>query len=165
MNVIKPAIISEHFQEYQSPIRTFGKKRHGLHVHRFYHAAFAPKRWNRTKTALVLRYGDCRFLPNANCGKKIFKLGAKRVGQSVSGTKTFFFGLMPYGNNKGADQPAHLHSLISAFVVCSLDRLIPLVSISEISGLYLASVAEQAGLSLNLDANPKDRFTRDEAHF
>ena len=28
---------------------------------------------------------------------------------------------MPYANNKGAGQPAHPHSLISAFVVCCLD--------------------------------------------
>ena len=41
--------------------------------------------------------------------------------------------LMPYANNKGADQPAHLHSLISAFVVRCQDRMIPLVYISEIS--------------------------------
>ena len=56
--------------------------------------------------------------------------------------------VMSYANNKGADQPAHPHGLISAFVVCCLDSIIPLVSISEISSLYLASVAEQAGLSL-----------------
>ena len=31
---------------------------------------------------------------------------------------------MPYANNKGADQPAHLHSLISAFVVRCLDSTI-----------------------------------------
>ena len=43
--------------------------------------------------------------------------------------------VMPYVNNKGADQPAHLHSLISAFVVRCLDSMIPLVSISEISSL------------------------------
>ena len=30
-------------------------------------------------------------------------------------------------NNKGADQPAHLRSLISTFVVCCQDRIIPLV--------------------------------------
>ena len=59
----------------------------------------------------------------------------------------------PYANNKGADQPAHLRSLISAdqpahlrslisaFVVRCLDSIIPLVSISEISSLCLASVA------------------------
>ena len=54
---------------------------------------------------------------------------------------------MPYANNKGADQPAHPHSLISASVVRCLDS-ISLVSILEISSLKLASVAAQAGLSL-----------------
>ena len=39
-------------------------------------------------------------------------------------------------------------SLISAFVVCCLDSMIPLVPISKISNLYLASVAEQTGLGL-----------------
>ena len=42
---------------------------------------------------------------------------------------------MPYANNKGADQPAHLSSLISAFVSHCLDSIIPLVSISNISRL------------------------------
>ena len=70
---------------------------------------------------------------------------------------------MPYANNKGADQPLHPHSLISTFVVRCLDRIIPLVSISEISSLYLASVAAQAGLSLTCSKNPKDRFSCDEA--
>ena len=40
---------------------------------------------------------------------------------------------MPYGNNKGADQPAHPHSLISTFVVCCLDSILPLLAIAEIS--------------------------------
>ena len=40
--------------------------------------------------------------------------------------------LMPYANNKGADQPAHPRSLISAFVVRSLNS-ISLASSSEIS--------------------------------
>ena len=34
---------------------------------------------------------------------------------------------MPYANNKGADQPVHPHSLISAFVVRCLDSRIPLM--------------------------------------
>ena len=41
--------------------------------------------------------------------------------------------LMPYANNKGADQPAHPRSLISAFVVRCQDRMISLVCISETS--------------------------------
>ena len=65
---------------------------------------------------------------------------------------------MPNANNKGADQPAHLRSLISAFVVHCLDSIIPLVSISEISSLYLASVAAQAGLSLPWSQTPKTGF-------
>ena len=40
----------------------------------------------------------------------------------------------------------------------------PLVSISEISSLYIASVAAQAGLSLPLSQTPKDRYSRDGAH-
>ena len=37
--------------------------------------------------------------------------------------------LMPYANNKGAAQPVHPRSLISAFVVRCQDRMIPLVYI------------------------------------
>ena len=55
---------------------------------------------------------------------------------------------MPYANNKGADQPAHPRSLISAFVVRCPDNIIPLVSISEISSIHQASVAAQASLCL-----------------
>ena len=65
---------------------------------------------------------------------------------------------MPYANNKGAYQPAHSRSLISAFVVHCLDSIIPLVSISKISSLYLASVAVQAGLNLLWSQTPKTGF-------
>ena len=43
--------------------------------------------------------------------------------------------LASYANNKGADQPAHPRSLISAFVVRCLDSIISLESIAEISRL------------------------------
>ena len=43
--------------------------------------------------------------------------------------------LMSYANIKGADQPAHPRSLISAFVVRCLDSIISLDSITEISRL------------------------------
>ena len=55
---------------------------------------------------------------------------------------------MSYANNKGADQPAHPRSLISAFVVRCLDSVMSLVSVTKISNLMLDSVAEQAGLTL-----------------
>ena len=63
--------------------------------------------------------------------------------------------VLPYATNKGADEPAHSRSLISAFVIRCLDMIIPLVSISEISSLYLVSEAEQAGLSLTWSQTPK----------
>ena len=43
--------------------------------------------------------------------------------------------LMSYANNKGADQPAHPRSLVSAFAVRCLDSIISLDSIAEISRL------------------------------
>ena len=43
--------------------------------------------------------------------------------------------VMSYANHKGADQPAHPRSLISAFVVRCSDNIISLVSIAEISRL------------------------------
>ena len=66
--------------------------------------------------------------------------------------------LVSYANNKGADQPAHSRSLISAFVVRCLDSIISLDSIAEISRLYLASVAAQVGLCLAWSETPEDTF-------
>ena len=67
--------------------------------------------------------------------------------------------VMPYVNNKGADQPANPRSLISC-----LDSILPLVSISEISSLYLASVAAQAGLRLPWSETPKTGFLMTRLH-
>ena len=66
--------------------------------------------------------------------------------------------VLPYANNKDADQPAHPRSLISAFVVLCLDSMIPLVSIFEISSLHLVSVDAQTGLSRNWSETPKTGF-------
>ena len=67
---------------------------------------------------------------------------------------------MPNVNNKGVDQTVHPHqrNLISTFVIRCLDSKIPLVSISEISSLYLASVAVQASLSLPWSQTTKTDF-------
>ena len=69
--------------------------------------------------------------------------------------------LMSYANNKGADQPAHPRSLISAFVFRCLDSVMSLVSVTKISSLMLASVAEQASLSLTWSETPEDTFSHD----
>ena len=66
--------------------------------------------------------------------------------------------VLPYANNKGADQPANPRSLISTFVIRCLDSIIPLVSISEIPCLYIASVAAQTGLSLPWSQTLKTGF-------
>ena len=68
--------------------------------------------------------------------------------------------VMPYANNKGADQPAHPHTLISTFVVCCLDSIIPLVSISDISSLCGCT----GWFESTLVVDPEDRFSCDEAH-
>ena len=72
--------------------------------------------------------------------------------------------LMSYANNKGADQPPHPRSLISAFVIRCLDSVMSLVSVTKISSLMLASVAEQASLSLTWSETPEDTFSHDKAH-
>ena len=72
---------------------------------------------------------------------------------------------MSYANNKGADQLAHPRSLISAFVVRCLDSVMALVSVTKISSLMLASVAEQVILSLTWSATPEDTFSHDEAQY
>ena len=72
---------------------------------------------------------------------------------------------MPYANNKGADQPAHPCSLISTFVIRSLDN-ITCTSFFYIRNFKpLASLYSCAGrFESYLVANPEDRFSRDEAH-
>ena len=65
---------------------------------------------------------------------------------------------LPYANNKGADQPAHPRSLISTFIVRCLDSIISLVSISEISNLYVASVSAKAGMGITWSKTPKTGF-------
>ena len=71
---------------------------------------------------------------------------------------------MSYANNKGAGQPAHPRSLISAFIVRCLDSVMSLVSVTKISSLMLVSVAEQAGLSLTWSETPEDTFSHGEAY-
>ena len=57
---------------------------------------------------------------------------------NVHGWPTFGQGhakmcLMPYANNKGADQPAHPRSLISTFVVRCLDSMICILALAKVS--------------------------------
>ena len=69
--------------------------------------------------------------------------------------KTFLRG---FANNTGADQPAHLRSLISALVIHYLETTICKLATGEISILLLVSVAEETVLKLALSDLPKTGF-------
>ena len=70
---------------------------------------------------------------------------------------------MPYATNKGADQPAHPHSLISGFVAGCLDSIIPIFAISKTFKM-LASLGSWRGwFESYLVAHPNDRFSCDVA--
>ena len=58
-------------------------------------------------------------------------------------------------NNKGADQPAHLRSLVSAFVIRFLESKNTTLATSKISIFLLVYVAEQTGLRLTQSTVPK----------
>ena len=63
-------------------------------------------------------------------------------------------------NNTGADQPAHLRSLIliSTFFIGFLESTICKLAAGEISIFYLVSAAEETGLKLALSETPKTGF-------
>ena len=51
-----------------------------------------------------------------------------------------------HANNKGTDQPVHLHSLISTIVICYLEIIV--VNLLHANFNIVASLAEQAGLNV-----------------
>ena len=75
-------------------------------------------------------------------------LGPKRLGAETSRGRN---GLVP--------KRLVTRSLISAFFVRCLDGVMSLVSVTKISSLILASVAEQASLPLTWSETPEDTFS------
>ena len=69
---------------------------------------------------------------------------------------------MPYANNKDTDQPVHPHSLVSACIISCLDRIRPIVALSEILIFLLASEANQA---VFWTQTSDDRFSHDNDSF
>ena len=63
---------------------------------------------------------------------------------------------MPYANNKGADQPACIHSLISAFIICCLNStydgilIVSKTSENKLSFLIKFAISNVSFTSLNL---------------
>ena len=70
-----------------------------------------------------------------------------------------------FANNTGADQPAHLRSLICASIIRLFKSIISRLATSKISIFRLITVAEQVGLNLFI-RNPENRFchAKAEAH-
>ena len=62
--------------------------------------------------------------------------------------------LLLYVNNKGADQPVHLRSLVSTFVIRSQYSTLRNHATCNISIMLIFSVVEQAGLSLTWSYQP-----------
>ena len=67
-----------------------------------------------------------------------------------------------HANIKGADKPAHVRSLIGAFVICILESIISKLDTSEISIFQL--VSEQAGLGMTWSKIPKRGFLTMRLH-
>ena len=55
-----------------------------------------------------------------------------------------------FANNKGADQPAHPHSLINAFAIRAIESIISRHITSEFLIFYVVSVAMETGLIMTL---------------
>ena len=66
--------------------------------------------------------------------------------------------LRRFANNKGADQPAHPRSLISAFVIPLLESIISRLATSEISVFWVVSAAEETGLNLTVSESLETGF-------
>ena len=102
-----------------------------------------PILWLSRKRIEIIFRGHCptRKLKSAKNNPHIFetkpwKFGGAKISHYTVVSATSWENLfMTYANNKGADQPANLHSLISTIVVHCLDSIIPLLSTSEISNL------------------------------
>ena len=73
---------------------------------------------------------------------------------------------MSYANNKDADQPAYPLSLISVFVIRCLDSIkLPFFYIRNLKPLAnLCGCAARDQFDSYLDANPEDRFSRDDGY-
>ena len=63
-----------------------------------------------------------------------------------------------FANNAGGDQPTHLRSLISTFVIRFLESIISRLAKSKILNFYLVYVAEETDLSLAFSKTLKTGF-------
>ena len=98
----------------------------------------------RLKTAIsnALASTD-RHIPSYLAGLNKTRNFLKNInGLRLNGPQRAKTSLWGFANNKGPDQPAHTHSLISAFVVRLTESIISRHSTSEITMFLLVSVVE-----------------------
>ena len=69
-----------------------------------------------------------------------------------------------HANNKGPDQPAHLRSLISAYVIRFPPSMISILTSYIVSSFYLVSVSEQAGLGMTWSESLKTGFVAQDPY-
>ena len=70
---------------------------------------------------------------------------------------------MPYASNKAADQPEHIRSLISAFLVRCLDSYNTSTCYSRNFKTLASHCSWAVRFEFSLVTNPEDRLSRDEA--
>ena len=80
------------------------------------------------------------------------------ITQYTNGPRSEKTCLRWFANNKGADQPAHLRSLISVFVIRVFETIIPRLASIAILIFWLVFVAEKTGLKFKLSETPKTGF-------
>ena len=95
------------------------------------------------------------IISNVNRAEKIcsYKIKIKSYIDLTQETPTLL-----HVHNKNNDQLADLHSLISTFVVCYLERTTVQLAPCGISIFWLIFVAEQVGLSLTLSETRRPGF-------
>ena len=128
---------------------------------KIHYGCLAPSKYFATQDYFLASYcKPCNPASDATRfpWEEIFNLNLETFKHSSIWAMSWENFILPYANNKDADQPAHPCSLISVIVIRCLDSIILLVSISVISSLKLAPVAEEASLSLTWLETPKTGF-------
>ena len=84
---------------------------------------------------IIIKFAFVNYLLSRKIRKKMYHKQhcLENLNMILKWARSCIMCLMPYANNKGADQPAHPCNLISTFVVRYLDSMICKLVISEVS--------------------------------
>ena len=98
--------------------------------------------------ALLTPTGGVTLEPHLRC--VVYRMPQERHWYQSYGPRREKTCLWGFVNNKGADQPAHSHSLISAFVIRFVESIICKLDTGEISIFWLVPAVEETGLKFAL---------------